>query len=153
MVYWDICKEDTKFTRVACLSSNEMEQWQSFLLDQCNEAGEQVGALGGRTLRDPDQPRDLIVIMIWTQGSHPQFPFGPHKAQLERVPGPTSLLTQREVEVLQGIAAGMSNQEIAAELVITPSTVKWYVSRIYKKLDVRSRIQAVTRARELNVLR
>ncbi len=61
-------------------------------------------------------------------------------------------LTARELAVLRLIAAGRSNQDIAAELVITPGTAKWYVSQILGKLGVRSRTQAVARGRELGLL-
>jgi LuxR family maltose regulon positive regulatory protein len=58
-------------------------------------------------------------------------------------------LTPREREVLQLIAAGYSNPEIAAELVIAVTTVKTHVKNIYGKLQVTNRFQAIARAREL----
>ena len=61
-------------------------------------------------------------------------------------------LSQRELEVLQLVAAGASNQEIATELVLAPGTVKLHVSHILSKLGVKSRTQAILRARDLGLL-
>lgn len=61
-------------------------------------------------------------------------------------------LSEREQEVLRLIAAGWQNNEIAAELVVALSTIKTHINNIYRKLDVTNRVQAVTRARELNLL-
>ncbi len=61
-------------------------------------------------------------------------------------------LSERELEVLQLVADGASNQEIAQELVIAVSTVKTHIKNICGKLDVRGRTQATTRARELGLL-
>ena len=61
-------------------------------------------------------------------------------------------LSRRELEVLRLIADGATNQEIAHELVLTVNTVKRHISNIFDKLDVTNRVQAITRARELNLL-
>ncbi len=60
-------------------------------------------------------------------------------------------LSERELEVLRLIAAGLSNREIAAELVVSLGTVKSHINHIYQKLDVHSRTQAIARARELDL--
>jgi len=61
-------------------------------------------------------------------------------------------LTERELEVLRLVAAGRSNRQIAHDLVLTLNTVKSHIHHIYGKLGVESRVQAVARARELNLL-
>lgn len=61
-------------------------------------------------------------------------------------------LTMREQEVLSMIAQNMSNREIADTMVVTLGTVKWHITQLYKKLGVRSRVQAIVRARELNLI-
>ncbi|MGW1327842.1 response regulator [Streptomyces antibioticus] len=84
----------------------------------------------GQALLDPDVTRRLV---------------GRYAARIR--PAQHSVrdlpLTPRELEVLRLIADGLSNGEIAAELVISPETVKTFVSRILTKLDLRDRVQAV----------
>ncbi len=69
------------------------------------------------------------------------------------LPGLVAALSGRELEVLQLLAAGKPNPAIAEELVITLDTVKRHVTHILDKLGVANRVQAVTRARELGLLR
>lgn len=61
-------------------------------------------------------------------------------------------LTGREIEVLRLVVAGLSNAEIAEELVIALSTVKTHINHIYHKMDVSSRTRAAAKARELDLL-
>ena len=61
-------------------------------------------------------------------------------------------LTGREREILELIAGGLSNREIAAQLYIATSTVKSYTNSIFRRLGVRSRTQAVAEARALHLL-
>ena len=62
---------------------------------------------------------------------------------------PEEPLSEREMEVLQLIADGLTNQEIATRLFLTLNTVKVHTRNIYGKLDAHSRTQAVARARAL----
>ena len=62
-------------------------------------------------------------------------------------------LTGRELEVLELIAQGRTNQEIAGQLIVAPGTVKAHTATIYRKLDVANRTEAVARARQLGILR
>ncbi|NIP52112.1 MAG: response regulator transcription factor, partial [Phycisphaerae bacterium] len=61
-------------------------------------------------------------------------------------------LTERELEVLQLISLGKTNQEIADKLFVVLGTIKAHNNRIYSKLDVSNRTEAVARARELNLI-
>jgi LuxR family maltose regulon positive regulatory protein len=75
-----------------------------------------------------------------------------HSVKLRGVSRLIEPLSQREREVLGLIANGLSNREIAEQLFITVGTAKTHANNIYRKLDVRSRTQAVARATELGLL-
>lgn len=62
-------------------------------------------------------------------------------------------ISPRELTVLQCLAAGRSNKEIAAELDVSPNTVKTHVARLFEKLGARRRTDAIARARDLGLLR
>jgi len=87
-----------------------------------------------------------------------QFPAAPGSTTI--TPGPVVVaapqlieaLSERELEVLRLVAAGLSNQDIASELVLATSTVKRHMSNVYGKLNVTSRTQAIAEARALGLL-
>jgi len=66
---------------------------------------------------------------------------------------PESIITKREVEVLQLIAEGLSTTEVAARLYISVKTVKNHLASVYQKLDSRDRTQAVVRAVKMGIIR
>jgi LuxR family maltose regulon positive regulatory protein len=61
-------------------------------------------------------------------------------------------LSEHELRVLRLVAAGLSNREAADELYVSVNTVKWHLRNIYGKLNVRGRVEASARARELGLL-
>lgn len=65
---------------------------------------------------------------------------------------PTAALSKRELEVLQHLATGLSNPEVAVALQMSRHTVKQHTSAVYRKLGVRNRTQAASRAQELGLL-
>jgi DNA-binding NarL/FixJ family response regulator len=94
---------------------------------------------GGEALLSPSVTRRVIERMAREPGVEPK------EERLEE-------LTEREREVLELIAAGLTNAEIAERLVIEESTVKTHVKRVLMKLDVRDRVQAVIFAYENGVV-
>lgn len=61
-------------------------------------------------------------------------------------------LTPRECEILEMLASGQSNKELARTLAISPNTVKTHLARIYEKLEVERRVQAIEKARCLALI-
>lgn len=77
----------------------------------------------------------------------PAAPFEPN-TRVQQTLG----ISGRELEVLALLADGRSNKEIAGRLEVSPNTVKTHVAKLYGKLDVRRRTEAILRARELGML-
>jgi DNA-binding CsgD family transcriptional regulator len=65
----------------------------------------------------------------------------------------TLRISERELEVLQRLASGHSNKEIARQLAVSPNTVKTHVANLFDKLEVKRRTEAIHKARELGMIR
>ena len=64
----------------------------------------------------------------------------------------TEHLTERETEILSLLSKGLKNREIAEKIFLSPTTIKKHIYNIYQKLDVHSRIEVVTKARENGII-
>ncbi len=113
-----------------------------------------------RQKRDGGEER-LNRLLVYADRLLAAFPDQMPQLPVTNYPSPISTLqslllveplSEREIEVLRFIAAGMSNQDIAQKLVVALSTVQWHIKNIYGKLSVHSRTQAVARARDLGLL-
>ncbi|HEV8239116.1 MAG TPA: response regulator transcription factor [Thermoanaerobaculia bacterium] len=91
--------------------------------------------------------REVPVEVPAAGAAAPGGPFAADLSQLERLG-----ITQREYEILRLIAEGLSNREIGERAFIAENTVKTHSSRLFDKLGVSRRVQAVQRARELRLL-
>lgn len=138
--------EDTPATKVIVLTTFDVDDYvygalragaSGFLLkdaggDQLVEAIRVVAS--GEALIAPSITKRLIA----------EFAGRPESKELEGL----DELTEREVEVLEQVARGLSNAEIAEELYVSETTVKTHVSHILTKLHLRDRVQAVVAAYE-----
>ena len=74
-------------------------------------------------------------------------PFARNETRLEQLG-----ITPREMEILEAMAAGLSNREMAARLFVSENTVKTHAARLFDKLSARRRTQAVQRAKEAGLI-
>jgi DNA-binding NarL/FixJ family response regulator len=104
----------------------------------------------GDALLAPEVTRAVIeraVVAAMTTPPGPSRASAPGRSAQE-LPAEVGSLTERELEVLRLVARGLSNDEIAAELVLGRATVKTHVSNVLMKLGLRDRVQAVVFAHE-----
>ena len=87
-----------------------------------------------------------VAIRLWHRPTSATIDVDPHASQRLGI-------SERELEVLELLAAGRSNKEIARHLDVSPNTIKTHVTRLFEKLGARRRTQAILRARELGVIR
>lgn len=118
--------------------------------DQVVDAIRTVGE--GNALLAPEVTRRVIARMAGRASDGPALPDQADGAATGRHAALLAQLTDREAEVLGLVGAGLSNAEIAADLVIGEATVKTHVSSIFAKLQVRDRVHAVIVAHESGVV-
>lgn len=114
-----------------------------------------------RLFADEGQP---IITLLEQIGDHDYVPHllamltkrpatpAPEPSPALTTPPLVEPLTERQLEILKLIAAGYSNQEIAGELFLGVSTVKWHLLGIFGKLQVKNRTQAVAHGRQLGLI-
>jgi DNA-binding NarL/FixJ family response regulator len=95
---------------------------------------------------------DALIDPVITRRLISRFALAARPPGPGEVPAALSALTARELDVLRLLTRGLSNQEIARELVVEENTVKTHVSRILTKLSLRDRVQAVVLAYETGLV-
>jgi LuxR family transcriptional regulator, maltose regulon positive regulatory protein len=152
---------------MACALAGQNQMPQAFqLLETSLSMAEPEGLI--RVFLDMGQPMQMLLAQWLAHAKADplrdyaihllsQFDAEPHgiMAAQENVSPSSNLvepLSKRELEVLQLIAVGGTNQEIAQQLIVSRGTVKAHTASIYRKLDVANRTEAVARARQLGIL-
>ena len=103
----------------------------------------------GDSLLSPSATRSLIARFL----AEPAGPSAPSAADATGSTAPLSVLTDREREMVTFAAHGLSNEEIARRLFLSPLTVKTHLNRAMSKLDVRDRAQLVVLAYQTGLVR
>ena len=104
--------------------------------------------LGLRITRRRETIRETVVVReVPVQTPLPTQPFAPNTTRQQ-----TLGITARELEILNLIASGLSNREIATQLFVSENTVKTHCARAFDKLGAARRTQAVLRGKELGLL-
>jgi LuxR family maltose regulon positive regulatory protein len=144
------CQEETQALDALseAIRLGEPEGYIRSFVDEGAPMGALLSQLRERDHEHGPTPYLDKLLAVFQQESKTDRAAGKH-AKADRTP---ELLSQREREVLQLLAQGKSNQEIAQELVIAIDTVKRHLSHIFAKLDVQNRVQAAKQAKKLGLL-
>jgi LuxR family maltose regulon positive regulatory protein len=144
---------ETKLLQTLTLDKTDQSAVARVTLEQALALAEPTGMM--RSFLDHGPP----MIRLLRQAKHPYatrlVAAIDTTAVIEPTPAysyPQETLNEREIEVLQLFAAGLTNATIARRLFVSQNTVKWYAKNIYRKLDVHSRAEALARAYELDLL-
>ncbi|MDQ3111259.1 MAG: response regulator transcription factor [Bacteroidota bacterium] len=107
-----------------------------------------LGIWAGSKLIKPKQVKEVVFVEKLVTVNVPQPVFSePDLQEIEK-----RGISNRELEVLQLIANGLSNQEIADKLFVSLNTVKTHTSNLFIKLDVSRRTQAIQKAKSLRII-
>jgi LuxR family maltose regulon positive regulatory protein len=148
------CEEGLNLTRgwsdnqffIPCLL---IEQARALaMLGRCEEAAASLDDAQRRL----EGAVDAGVVPTWLEEVRALLAAGP-PMRAPRAAWDRNDLSEREVEVLRMLAGPLSAREIASELFVSSNTLKTHCKAVYRKLDVNSRAAAVTRARELSLVR
>lgn len=93
------------------------------------------------------KPKTKTVVIEKEVFISPESEFVRNAAELEKL-----AISKRELEVLELMAKGMSNQEIAEQLFVSLNTIKTHSGKVFEKLDVKRRTQAVEKAKRLSII-
>ena len=93
------------------------------------------------------RPKTKTVVIEKEVFITPEAEFVRNESELEKL-----AISKRELEVLELMAKGMSNQEIAQQLFVSLNTIKTHSGKVFEKLDVKRRTQAVEKAKRLNII-
>jgi LuxR family maltose regulon positive regulatory protein len=148
---YQMCQEETK-ALVALSEAVRLAEPEGYIRCFVDEGASMETLLYHLRKRDGKQgptPYLDTLLAAFQQESTAHIP-KKEQTKAQALPNP---LSERELQVLQLLAQGASNQEIAQELVIAIDTVKRHVSHIFSKLGVQNRVQAVRQAQALGLAR
>jgi LuxR family transcriptional regulator, maltose regulon positive regulatory protein len=118
-------------------------------LDEGEALRQELSAALAWLKRERATAADTPHLTAWIDSLLGQFP---NPVQAESAQPIASPLTGREMEILRGMAEGLSNQEIGKRLYISAGTVKAHSAAIYRKLDVANRTEAIAKAKDMGLI-
>ena len=137
--------DEAEITLLRAISLARAEGYQRIFLDLGEPVHELLERLPQRDANLGGYVQALLQAFQGEKGAR-SIPVPPASGEL------IDPLSPRELEVLGLLAQGLSNKEIASQLVVTPGTIKQHLKNICRKLDVHGRMQAVRRGQELKLL-
>jgi len=150
-LYWfNGRKEEALATFLPLLELCEREDVPGVLLFE----GRQVAAPLLHLAIERDLHADFAARVLGLLGEDAPLEADDHDGRPEQripIPGSMEFLTAREGEILSLLAAGMTNKAIAAQLFLSPFTVKRHVANVFAKLGASTRTEAAARAREIGL--